>query len=88
MPFELLGFSILAVLAVVLFIAGIGVFKVHPIVGMLAGLGVFLILLGVMVGAVFGSVGFLDTLLNNPWVRYVTVGGASYILGTIVALFF
>ena len=84
MPFELLGLSILAIVAIVLFIAGIGVFKVHPIVGMLAGIGVFLILLGVTIGAVFGNVGFLDTLLNNEWVRYVTIGGASYVLGTIV----
>ena len=88
MPMELLGLSILAIVAIVLFIAGLGVFKVHPFIGLVAGIGVFVILLAVMVGAVFGSVGFIDTLVNNAWVRYITVGGASYVLGTIVALLF
>ena len=87
MPFEILGISTLIIVALLLFIAGIGVFKLHPIVGLLAGIGVFLILLGVVLGAVFGSIGFIGTLLGNPWMQYLTVGGASYTLGTIIGIF-
>lgn len=84
---EILGLSILAIVAVVLFIAGLGVFRLHPLVGLVAGIGVFLVLLGVMLSA-FGGVGFIDTIMQNAWIQYVLIGGASYIVGTTVALFF
>ena len=84
---EILGLSILAIIAIVLFIAGFGLFRVHPMVGVLAGIGVFLVLLGVTLSA-FGGVGFVTTILNNAWVQYLLVGSASYVMGTVAALFF
>ena len=84
---EILGLSILAVVAIVLFIIGLGIFKVNPMVGLIAGIGVFLILLGVMMSA-FGGVGLIDNLLNNAWVQYLSIGSASYVIGTFVGLFF
>jgi len=84
---EILGLSLLAITALVLFVIGLGVFKVNPMVGLIAGIGVFLVLLGVMLSA-FGGVGFISTLLNNVWMQYLTVGSASYVIGTIVGMFF
>ena len=84
---EILGLSILAILAIVLFIAGFGLFRVSPMIGVIAGIGVFLVLLGVMLSA-FGGVGFISTLLNNVWMQYLTIGSASYVIGTIVGMFF
>jgi len=84
---EILGMGILAILAIVLFIAGFGLFRVSPMIGVIAGIGVFLVLLGVMLSA-FGGVGFITTLLNNAWMQYLTVGSASFVLGSVVALFF
>ena len=84
---EILGLSILALIALVLFVLGLGIFRVNPMVGLLAGIGVFLVLLGVTLSA-FGGVGFITTILNNAWVQYLMVGSASYVMGTIVALFF
>lgn len=80
-------FTALAIVAIVLFILGLGLFKVSPIVGFLAGIGVFLVLLGVMLSA-FGGVGIVSNLLNNQWIQYLSVGSASYVLGTIVGVFF
>ena len=80
-------FTALAIVAIVLFVLGLGIFKVSPIVGLIAGIGVFLVLLGVMLSA-FGGVGFVSTLLNNQWIQYLSVGSASYVIGTIVGVFF
>ena len=84
---EFLGLGILAIVAIVLFVLGLGLFKVNPFVGFLAGIGVFLVLLGVMLSA-FGGVGFISNLLNNAWIQYLSVGSASYVMGTIVGVFF
>ena len=84
---EILGLSLLAITALVLFVIGLGVFKVNPMVGLIAGIGVFLVLLGVMLSA-FGGVGFISTLLDNAWMQYLLVGSASYVIGTIVGVFF
>jgi len=84
---EIFGLTILAVVAIALFIVGLGIFKVNPMVGLIAGIGVFLVLLGVMLSA-FGGVGFISTLLNNVWMQYLTIGSASYVIGTIVGMFF
>ena len=84
---EILGLSILVLVAVVLFVLGLGIFKVNPMVGLIAGIGVFLILLGVMLSA-FGGVGFISSLLNNAWMQYLTIGSASYVVGTVVGMFF
>lgn len=84
---EILGLSILAIVAIVLFVLGLGIFKVNPIVGFLAGIGIFLVLLGVMLSA-FGGVGFISNLLDNVWTQYLLVGSASYVIGTIVGVFF
>ena len=84
---EFLGLGILAIVAIVLFVLGLGLFKVNPFVGFLAGIGVFLVLLGVMLSA-FGGVGLLSNLLNNVWIQYLSIGSASYVMGTIVGVFF
>ena len=84
---ELLGMSILAIVAIVLFVLGLGLFKVSPMIGFIAGIGVFLVLLGVMLSA-FGGVGLVSNLLNNAWIQYLSIGSASYVMGTIVGVFF
>ena len=84
---ELLGLSILAIVAIVLFVLGLGLFKVNPMVGFIAGIGVFLVLLGVMMSA-FGGVGFISNILNNSWIQYLSIGSASYVVGTIAGMFF
>ena len=80
-------FTAMAIVAIVLFILGLGIFRVSPMIGLIAGVGVFLVLLGVTLSA-FGGVGFVTTILNNAWVQYLLVGSASYVMGTVVALFF
>ena len=80
-------FTAMAIVAIVLFILGLGIFRVSPMIGLIAGIGVFLVLLGVMLSA-FGGVGLVSNLLNNQWIQYLSVGSASYVMGTIVAVFF
>ena len=84
---EIFGLTILAIVAIVLFVLGLGLFKVNPLVGFIAGIGVFLVLLGVMLSA-FGGVGLISNLLNNAWIQYLSIGSASYVIGTIVGVFF
>lgn len=84
---EIFGLTIIAIAAIVAFLLGLGIFKVNPMVGLLAGVGVFLVLLGVMLSA-FGGVGLIDNLLNNQWIQWLSVTSASYVVGTIVGMFF
>lgn len=84
---EILGLSILALLAVLMLVLGFFAFKLNPLVGFIAGASVFLILLGVVLSA-FGGVGFIDSLLNSAWFRYVAVGASSYVVGTALGAVF
>jgi hypothetical protein len=77
----------LAITAVILFVLGLGIWKVHKLVGIGAGIFAFIILLGVMLSA-FGGVGFVDSFLNNAWIRYLLIGSASYLVGTVVGAIF
>ena len=84
---ELFGLTIWVFVAIVLFVLGLGIFRMNPLVGVIAGIGVFLVLLGVMLSA-FGGVGLINNLLNNVWIQWLTIGSASYVMGTIVGTFF
>lgn len=88
MPIGFLGLGVLGLIAVVLFVLGILNFKIHPVMGILIGLGTFMIFLGIMVTAVFGDVGIIGAILSSTVVSYITVGSASYTVGTMAGMLF
>lgn len=67
--------------------AGYGLFKVNPLVGGIAGVVTFLLVVGIMLSAVFGSVGFF-TFLTTGWAIWATIFGTSYTVGSVLGAIF
>jgi hypothetical protein len=77
-------FEWIAITAILGLVLGYGVFKLHPVIGIIAAIGAFIISFGVVLSAL-GGAGFLSNFLDNAIVRYVSVFGASFGIGSLVS---